>query len=40
MTLPKIGDDYGVNVGIKTKSFKRRLGIFVMKMQLLPSRAI
>jgi hypothetical protein len=40
MTLPKIGDDYETNVGIKAKLFKRRLGIFVMNMRLLPSRAI
>jgi hypothetical protein len=40
MTLPKIGDSCGLNVGIKTRLFKRRLGIFAMNMRLLPSRAI
>jgi hypothetical protein len=40
MALPEIGDGDVSNVGIKTKLFKRRLGIFVMSMQLLPSRKI
>jgi len=40
MTLPKIGDDYDVDVRIKTKLFKRRLGIFAMNIRLLPSRAL
>jgi hypothetical protein len=40
MTLPKIGGDCELNVGIKTKLFKRRLRIFIMNIRLLPSRAI
>jgi hypothetical protein len=40
MTMPKIGCGYELNVGIKTKLFKRRLRVFVMNIRLLPSRAI